>query len=220
MKTTKTILTLLILNCLALSIYTRLARNLEEDLNVTPDPLRQLTTNQLPPPPLNNTITYTFATANNNSYMCSAMNITATSGVLYPNIACGENQFPVSSTVNGTVACPQGTSIKCLLYASYGTTAGSCGGMVPFADDASGNYVYLPAAVVAPSLGQPMYSFNTTADMSINGNTLSSTNVAALSTKKLEVLAYCAPMQPPITTNSGYLRMALGVLSLVAVYMI
>jgi len=92
---------------------------------------------------------------------------------------------------SATIYCPTGTTIQCILYATYGRAGGSCSGD-PFSDDPSGEWVYLPEAVATQMIGHNTFTIVLDKDMTINGVTVTSTTVSPLSTKKLKMLVNCA----------------------------
>jgi hypothetical protein len=88
-----------------------------------------------------------YETANtNNSYMCAA----GTAG----DYACGQSEYPAGPNEGAvaTIACSTGT-ISCFEFASMGKVGGSCGGDT-FAEDPSGQWAHLPAAVANACVGQ------------------------------------------------------------------
>ena len=77
---------------------------------------------------------------------------------------------------NGVIYCPTGTTIQCILYATYGRAGGSCAGD-PFSDDPSGAWAYLPEDVATKMIGQNSFTLDASEDLTINGVTVTSTKV-------------------------------------------
>jgi len=155
-----------------------------------------------------NPITYIWATTNSNTYMCTNKSISIPSGVINSNVVCAQANYPTKVESNnnldnsGTIYCPEGTTIQCLLYATYGITEGSCSG-TPFKDDPVKEWVYLPEAVATQMIGHNSFTFVLDKDMTINGVTIVDPTVASLSSKILNVLAYCSNGVTTGTTNTG-----------------
>jgi len=154
--------------------------------------------------------------------MCSTKGVSVTSGVVNANVACGQSEYPTNTVMintSGTIYCPTGTTIQCILYATYGKAGGSCGGD-PFSDDPSGEWAYLPEAVATKMIGQNTFTLETTTDMTINGVTVSSTVVAPLTTKKLKILVNCSTGTTTGTTSSNIIKMGIAAVAFLLVILV
>ena len=161
-----------------------------------------------------NTINYTWTTSNTGTYMCSTKGVSVTSGVVNANVACGQSDYPTNTVMNvntnGVIYCPTGTTIQCILYATYGRAGGSCAGD-PFSDDPSGAWAYLPEAVATKMIGQNTFTLDTTTDMTINTVPVTSTVVSSSPAKKLKILVNCSSGTTTGTTSSNFIKMGIAV---------
>ena len=151
-------------------------------------------------------INYSWDTINTSSYMCSKKGFSITSGsISNSNIICAQGDYPANSkdsASNLTLTCPTGTTIKCILFATYGLAGGSCSGD-PLKEDPSGSFESIPEAVGIKIIGQTTFALDLTTDMQVNGEKFTKTNVAALAIKKLKILAYCGIGSTTGTTTTG-----------------